>query len=62
MIGKILKKIIERFLSMFCVLKKEQIYPAYVFKNIPQILKTRFSLMIPNGEESDYLEVNVLSA
>ena len=43
MIGKILKKIIERLLSMFCVLKKEQIYPAYVFKNIPQILKTRFS-------------------
>ena len=48
---------------MFCILKKEKIYPAYVSKHNSNHEKEVNLLMISNGEKQwHYLEVKKLSA
>ena len=46
---------------MFCMLKKEKIYPAYVSKHNSNREKLVF-LMVPNGEGWHYLALKKLSA
>ena len=47
---------------MFCVLKNEKIYPAYVSKHDFLCQKQVILLMISNGERWHYLAVKELSA
>ena len=47
---------------MFCKLKKEKIYPAYVSKHKPNHEKQIILFMIPDGERWPYLEAEKLSA
>ena len=51
MIGKDLSNIMSLLLLMFCMLKKEKIYPAYVSKHNSKCEKQVILLMIPNMEE-----------
>ena len=55
MTGKNLRKIIEQLLLIFCMLKKNKIYPAYVSKDNSDCEKQVFLLMISNGEKFHYL-------
>ena len=48
-------------LSIFCMLKKEKIYPDYVSKHYPNREKQVVLLMIPNGEGWHYLAAKKLS-
>ena len=47
---------------MFCILKKEKMYPAYVLKHNSGCEKQFIILMIPNGKKWHYLSVKKLSA
>ena len=53
MIRKKLKRIIEQLLSMFCMLKKKNIYPAYVSKHNLNCKKQAILLMIPYSEKCE---------
>ena len=53
MIRKKLKRIIEQLLSMFCMLKKKNIYPAYVSKHNLNCKKQAILLMIPCSEKCE---------
>ena len=59
MIRKKLRKIFEQLLLN---VKKEKRYPVYVSKRNSSLGKKVILLMIPNGEEIDYLAVKKLSA
>ena len=50
MIRKNLRKIIQQWFSMFCMLKKKNIYPDYVSRNNLNREKQFILLMISNGE------------
>ena len=50
-------KIMEQLHLMFCMLKKRNIYPAYVSKHSSSSEKQVIPLMIPNGEGWHYLAV-----
>ena len=45
-----MRKIIKQLLSMFCMLKKEKIYPAYVWKHNSNCEKQVILSMILKGE------------
>ena len=50
MIGESLRKIIQRLLLMFCILKKKKICPAYISKINSNCEKQIILLTIPNEE------------
>ena len=58
MIGKNLRKIIQQFLVMFCMLKKKKIYPAF----LKQLKSRKTCLMISKGEGWHYLAFKKVSA
>ena len=51
MIQKKFRKTIKQLLLMFCVLKKEKKYPAYISKHNLNREKQAITLMISNREE-----------
>ena len=57
---KILRKVIKQLPSMFRMLEKKKIYPAYVSKHNSNHEKQVIILMIPNGEGWHYVEVKKL--
>ena len=50
MIRKKLRKIINQWHSMFCILKKKKAYPAYVSKHYSNHEKQVIISMFPNGK------------
>ena len=51
MIEKHLRKIIQQLLLIFCILKKKEIFPAYISKHYSNREKQIILLMIPIEEK-----------